>query len=407
MPVFAYRASTLEGKIVEGTMEASDGGAVSLRLQDMGLLPIQVGLPSKKAVFSKEIEWPWKRRGRVSRKHLLVFTQELHTLVRSGLPLDRSLAVLAQLAESEALSEIVQDVLKEIKGGKSLSEALGKYPEVFPRIYTNMVKAGEVGGVLEEILGRLVTFLETSENLRSYIFGALIYPALLSFVGVASVTILTLFVVPRFASIFQDMGLPLPLPMAILKGLSEILTTFWWLLAVAAVGGTVLLKRYLQSPEGRLRWDRWLLKIPLFGDVLQKVEVARFTRTLGTLLHSGVPLLQSMTVVREILSNQGIATMIDPIRNGIKKGEGIARPMKQSGVFPPLAMHLVEVGEESGKLDSMLIQVADVYDNEVRNAVKNLIAFFEPALILVMGIIIGTIVVSMLMAIFSINDVPL
>ena len=167
------------------------------------------------------------------------------------------------------------------------------------------------------------------------------------------------------------------------------------------------LKRFRTSPEGRLKWDRWLLRLPLWGPVVRKIEVARFSRTLGTLLHSGVPLLQGMTIVREILTNQGIATTIEPIRNGIKKGEGIAHPIKQSGVFPPLAMHLIEVGEESGRLDTMLIQVAEVYDTEVRNAIKNLIAFFEPALILVMGIIIGTIVVSMLMAIFSINDVPL
>jgi general secretion pathway protein F len=406
MPAYTYRASTMEGKIIEGTIEAADGGAVSVKLQDMGLLPIRVGVASRKAGLNREIEWPWTRR-RVSRKHLLVFTHELHTLVKSGFPLDRSLAVLAQLAESKALSEIVQDVLNEIKGGKSLSEGMGKYPEVFPKVYVNMVRAGEVGGVLEEILGRLVLFLETSENLRSYMVGALIYPVLLGVVGLVSVTILTLFVVPRFAGIFTDMGLPLPLPMAILKGLSDFLIHYWWLLIAVVATLTIYLRRYRSTVEGRVRWDRWLLKLPLLGTVLQKVEVARFSRTLGTLLHSGVPLLQAMTIVREIIANQGIATMIEPIRNGIKKGEGISHPMKQSGVFPPLAMHLVEVGEESGKLDSMLIQVAEVYDTEVRNAVKNLIAFFEPALILLMGIIIGTIVVSMLLAIFSVNDVPM
>jgi len=396
----------LEGKIVEGTIEAADNGTVSLKLQDMGLLPIQVGIAAKKSSLSREIEWPWKRT-RVRRKDVLVFTQELHTLVKSGFPLDRSLSVLGYLAESPAMAEVIQDVLKEVKGGKSFSEALAKYPEVFPKVYVNMVKAGEIGGALEEILGRLVLFLESSENLRSYIIGAMIYPVLLSLVGVASVTVLTLFVVPRFAAIFQDMGLPLPLPMAILKGFSDFLSGYWWLVAIACVLVLMYLRSYRRSLEGRLRGDRYLLRLPLIGDVVRKVEVARFARTLGTLLHGGVPLLQGMTIVREIIANQAIAIMIEPIRNGIKKGEGIAQPMKHSGVFPPLAMHLIEVGEESGKLDSMLVQVADVYDNEVRNAIKNLISFFEPALILVMGIIIGTIVVSMLLAIFSINDVPL
>src|SRR5688572_6216841 len=284
MPAYIYKASTLEGKIVEGTMEAADGGTVSLKLQDMGLLPVQVGASSQRTALSREIEWPWKRR-KVRRKDLLVFTQELHTLVKAGLPLDRSLAVLAQLAESPALAEVIQDVLREIKEGRSLSEGMAKYPEVFPRIYVSMVKAGEAGGILEEILARLETFLETSENLRSYMVGALIYPALLSVVGVVSVTILTLFVVPRFASIFRDMGLPLPLPMAILKGAGDLLTGYWWLMLVFAVAVAVYLKRFRSGAEGRLQWDRTVLKLPLLGLVVQKIEVARFARTLGTLLH--------------------------------------------------------------------------------------------------------------------------
>jgi len=406
MAEFAYKAATMEGKVVEGTMEAPDHGVVSLRLHEMSLIPIRVGAAGKSTFLTRDIPWPWKNR-RVRRKDLLVFTHELHTLVRSGIPLDRSLAVLAKLAESAALSEVIQNVLRAVKEGKSFSEALGEYPEVFPKIYVNMVHAGEVGGVLEEILGRLTVFLETSENLRSYVVSALIYPALLSAVAVGSITVMTMFVVPRFSAVFRDIGVPLPLPMAVLQALSNFLNGYWWLLLTAIILVTFYLSRFRKSPEGRLKWDRWLLRIPLWGAVVRKIEVARFSRTLGTLLHSGVPLLQGMNIVREILSNQGIATTIEPIRNGIKKGEGIARPMKQSGVFPPLAMHLIEVGEESGKLDTMLIQVAEVYDVEVRNAIKNLIAFFEPALILAMGIIIGTIVVSMLLAIFSINDVPL
>ena len=406
MPAYDYRASTFEGKIVEGTMEASDDGTVSLKLQEMGLLPVRIGTSGRQTILTREIEWPWKRK-KIRRKDLLIFTQELHTLVRAGFPLDRSLAVLGQLAESPAMAEVIQDVLKEVKGGKSFSEGLAKYPAVFPKVYVSMVKAGEAGGVLEEILSRLSSYLVTSEDLKSYIMGAMIYPALLSAVGVISVTILTLFVVPRFTAIFQDMGVPLPLPMAILRGFGIFLTRFWWAVILALILVGVYLKHFRNSSAGRLKWDRWMLRIPMVGVVLRKVEVARFARTLGTLLHGGVPLLQSMTIVRDIIGNQSIAITIEPIRNGIKKGEGISQPMKQSGVFPALAMHLIEVGEESGKLDSMLIQVADVYDGEVRNSIKDLIAFFEPALILLMGIIIGTIVVSMLMAIFSINDIPL
>ena len=406
MPIYNYRASTMEGKTMEGTMEAADDGTVSLKLQEMGLLPVRIGSATRKSVLMREIALPW-RRNRIRRKDLLVFTQELHTLVHAGFPLDRSLAVLGQLAESPAMAEVIQDVLKEVKGGKSFSEALAKYPEVFPKVYISMVKAGEAGGVLDEILERLASYLETSGELRSYIIGAMIYPALLSAVGLVSVIILTVFVVPRFTGIFEDMGVPLPLPMAILGFLSHVVSKYWWLVIAAAAATGYYFKRFRDSEEGRLKLDRWLLRIPMVGVALRKLEVARFSRTLGTLLHGGVPLLQSMTIVRDVIGNQSIAKTIEPIRNGIKKGEGITQPMKQSGVFPPLAMHLIEVGEESGRLDSMLIQVADNYDVEVRNSIKNLIAFFEPALILLMGILIGTIVVSMLTAIFSINDVPL
>jgi len=406
MPSYNYKASTVEGKVIEGTMEAADDGTVSLKLQEMGLIPVRIGTSARQNILSREIEWPWRRK-KVRRRDLLIFTQELHTLARAGFPLDRSLAILGQLAESPAMADVVQATLKEVKGGKSFSEALAEHPEVFPKVYVNMVKAGEVGGALEEMLGRLVSYLTTSEDLRSYIVGAMIYPVLLSAVGVASVTILTLFVVPRFSSIFEDMGVPLPLPMAILSALSSFLSQFWWLVVALIIAASLYFKRFLESEQGRLKWDRSMLRIPLLGIVLRKIEVARFSRTLGTLLHGGVPLLQSMTIVREIIGNQSIARTIEPIRNGIKKGEGMVQPMKQSGAFPPLALHLIEVGEESGKLDAMLTQVAEVYDSDVRNSIRKLIAFFEPALILLMGIIIGAIVISMLMAIFSINDIPL
>ena len=406
MPSYNYRASTMEGKIVEGSMEAADDSSASLKLQEMGLLPIRIGTTVQASVFSREMEWPWKS-SKVQTKDVLVFTQELHTLTHAGFPLDRSLTILAQLAESPAMAEIIRNVLKEVKGGQSFSEGLAKYPEVFPKIYVSMVKAGEAGGVLDDILARLVTFMETSSELRSYIVGALIYPALLSIVGIVSIIVLTVFVVPRFVSTFSEMGADPPLPMLILDTLSTILSGYWWLIILILVGAAYAIKRFRDSEAGRLRWDRKLLEIPLIGNVLRKVEVARFSKTLGMLLRGGVPLLQSMTIVRDVIGNRNIARMIDPIRSGIKKGEGIAKPMRQSGVFPPLAMHLVEVGEESGKLDSMLLQVADTYDAEVRIGVKQLISFFEPAIILFMGLVIGTIVLSMMLAIFSLSDVPL
>jgi general secretion pathway protein F len=227
-------------------MEAADDGTVSLKLQEMGLLPVRIGTSARQTIFTREIEWPWKRK-KVRRKDLLIFTQELHTLVRAGFPLDRSLAVLGQLAESPAMSEVIQDVLKEVKGGKSFSEGLAKYPAVFPKVYVSMVKAGEAGGVLEEILSRLSSYLVTGEDLKSYIVSAMIYPVLLSFVGLASVTIMTLFVVPRFTAIFQDMGVPLPAPMAILKGIGTFVSNFWWVILLVLILIGVYLKRFRDS----------------------------------------------------------------------------------------------------------------------------------------------------------------
>ena len=406
MPAYSYRASTMEGKIIESSMEAADEGILSAKLQEMGLLPIHIGTAGRDSALRREVEWPWKK-GKVKSKDLLVFTQELRTLTHAGFPLDRCLAIASQLAENPAMTEIVRDVLKEVKSGKSFSEGLAKYPDIFPKVYISMVRAGEAGGALDEILGRLSEFIASKEELRSSIVGSLIYPALLSLVGIFSVVVLTVFVVPKFTEIFSDMGVELPLPMMILNGVSQVFSGFWWLILALLFAAGYSIKRFRDSEDGRLKWDRKMLDIPILGGVLRKVEVARFARTLGMLLRGGAPLLQSMAILREIIGNQSIAKMIEPIRSGIKKGEGIAQPMRQSGVFPPLAMHLVEVGEESGRLDDMLIQVADTYDVEVRNGIKNLISFFEPAVILVMGLIIGIIVVSMLMAIFSLNEVPM
>jgi len=396
----------MEGKIIESSMEAADEVTLSAKLQEMGLLPIHIGTAGRESIFRREMEMPWKTK-KIKTKDVLVLTDELRTLTRAGFPLDRCLTIASQLAENPAMTEVVRDVLKEVKTGKSFSEGLAKYPDVFPKVYVSMVRAGEAGGALDEILGRLAAYIESKEELRSSIVSSLIYPALLSLVGIFSVVIMTVFVVPRFVTIFSDMGVEMPLPMMILNGVSQLFSGYWWLILAMLFAAIYAVKRYRDSEEGRLKWDRKLLEVPVLGSVLRKVEVARFSRTLGMLLRGGAPLLQSMAIVREIIGNQSIAKTIEPIRSGIKRGEGIAQPMRQSGVFPPLAMHLVEVGEESGRLDDMLIQVADTYDVEVRNGIKNLISFFEPAVILIMGLIIGTIVVSMLLGIFSINDVPM
>lgn len=407
MAFFRYKAVTPEGKVVEGTLEAVDQETVLARLQEQGQLPIKV-FPGEDTggILSREIRLPWKRK-KVPQKDLLIFTQELSTLVKAGLTLDRSLSVLSDLTENDYLAEVVGELLREIKGGKALSEALSTYPQVFPKVYVNMVKAGEVGGALDQILERLEEYLEGADELRSYLISSMIYPCILVVVAIGSIIIMMTVVIPQFADIFENAGAPVPLPMMVLLVLSGFLTGFWWLILLVIGGGAYWIYSRLKTEEGRLNWDRQLLKLPVVGSVLRKLEVSRFSRTLGTLLQSSVPLIQSINLVKEIVENQAIASTMESIKSGVKKGEGLTRPIRKAEIFPPFALHLLAVGEETGRLDDMLLQIADSYDRDLRRSLQRLVALLEPAIILVMGLIIGVMVVSMLYSIFSINDVPL
>lgn len=406
MAFYHYKAVAADGKVIEGSLEAADQRTVLARLEEQGQLPITVNAEGEGGIFSREFKFPWQQK-RVKQKDLLVFTQELSTLTAAGLPLDRSLTILADLTENEYLKEIAKDLLTEIKGGKSLSEALAMYPRVFPKIFINMVKAGEISGALDQVLNRLVEYLEGAEELKNHVVSSLIYPAILVLVAIASFIILISFVIPKFAEIFDNAGAPIPIPMRIMLFLSALFTGYWWAFLGLGLGGYILLRRWLNTEAGRLSWDARMLTFPLVGDVVQKLEVSRFSRTLGTLLRSSVPLIQSINIVKEVVSNRAIGAAMEPIKSGIKKGEGLVKPVRRSGVFPEFAVHLLEVGEETGRLDAMLLQVADTYDRELRTSMKRLIAVFEPAIILVMGIVFGVMIVSILYSIFSINNVPL
>lgn len=406
MPFFQYKAVAPDGRVIEGTLEAADRNIALSRLEEQGQLPIRVYSKDEAGIFGSEIQLPWRRR-RVSRNDLLLFTQELSALLRAGLPLDRSLTILSDLTENPFLVEVVKDLLREIKGGKSLSEALSIYPQVFPKLYANMVRAGEISGALDDILVRVAEYLENVEELKNYFVSSLIYPAILALVGSGSIIVMVTFVIPKFAAIFENAGAPIPLPMQVLLGISGVLTGYWWLILLLLAGLGLWWKQSLGTETGRLAWDRRLLNLPVLGSLLRRMEVARFSRTLGTLLKSAVPLIQSILIVREVITNRVISSAMEGVISGVKKGEGLARPVRESEVFPPYAVHLLEVGEETGRLDDMLLQIAETYDRELRTAIKRLIALFEPAMILIMGLIIGLMVVSMLYSIFSINAVPI
>jgi general secretion pathway protein F len=396
VPVFSYRATSHEGVIVEGVMEAPEEKTVLQKLKASGAIPLKVTVP-------KEPSRSFLRLG--SRKRdLLTFTMELSARLDAGLPLDRSLNILATVSGDSSMKGTVESVLKSIREGKSFSEALQRHPRVFPSLYVNMVRAGEAGGVVDVVLEKLGEFQESTKELKDHVFSAMIYPIILLITGGLSVVLLLTFVLPRFSVIFAEMGTTLPLPTQILLGFSHTLQSYWWAAALFLGALWFLFRAYVRSEAGRQVWDR--LKLAIAGDVIRKLETARFCRTLGTLLRSGVSLLQALNNSRDVMSNRVMASAIEKVSRGAKEGRGIAAPLADAQVFPPLALSMIQVGEETGQLDVMLLKVATTYEKSLKESIKRLIAFLEPAIILGMALVIGFIVVAMLMAIFSITDLP-
>jgi general secretion pathway protein F len=316
--------------------------------------------------------------------------------------------IMEDLAPNPGLRAITTELLTGIRAGSSLAEAMAKHqPRPFSRLAVNMVRAGEKGGVLEATLKRLAELLEETQEFKETLVSALIYPILLTAAGGAAVVFLLTFVIPRFVDIFKDLGQSLPLPTQILLLVSGTIQQYWWLFAAAALGLVVAGRMALGSESGRWKWDRLALKLPLLGEVVLKTETARFARILGTLLKSGVPVLTALGVVRELSGNQVLGRAIDRVADGVRRGAGIAGPLKESQAFPAMAVHIVRVGEETGRLEDMLLKLASDLESEVRRLVKRLMGLLEPTIILIMGLVVGFIVVALLMAIFSITEVQM
>ena len=403
MPVFVYKAADRRGQTVDGVMEAPDARAVVERLHKEAYYPIRV------APHGERTNWlSFGGSTRVRQKDLLALTQQLATLFEAGLPLDRALSILQELADGPRVKAIVTDLLHSVRGGSSFSEALAKHhPRPFSRLYINMVRAGEKGGVLEVSLRRLAEFLEARAAFNEAVVSALAYPLVITTVGAGAIVFLMTFVIPRFATIFQDLGQTIPLPTQILLSVSAALQTYWWVGAIVALVGVLAWRVWTANPEGRLAWDQTLLGLPLMGPLTMKVETARFARTLGTMLRSGVPVLGAMAVVGDMMSNQAVGAAVSRLADGVKRGGTIAAGMQQHGAFPALAVHMVRVGEETGRLEEMLLKVADTFETDVRTELKRVLGLLEPAIILGMGVLVAFIVVAMLLAIFSINELPL
>lgn len=419
MATFTYKASTAAGEVRTGTMIAADERLVVARLRTQGLIPLAVGAGTAGATQLSDVApvagWRGKlrmdvqalrSRSRSMAADRLEFTQEIATLISSGVPLDRALRISGQLSSSEKFRAIIADVLRQIQGGKSLADALGAHPAVFSRLYVNMVRAGQASGALGEVFPRLADHETREAEFRSHIISSMIYPILLVCVALASLVIMMYVVIPRFAEVFATTGIPMPASTAALLWVSGVLRDYGLYLLVGAVAGGVLIRRWARSPQGRTQIDRALLRTPLLGDLLLKAETGRLARTMSTLVGHGVPIVDSLKIVRETIGNSQIAGSMEGIMQGVKRGEGVAGPIERAGILPALAVHLIRVGEETGKLDAMFERMANIYENETRTALRRVTALFEPAIILIMGIGIGGIVLSLLMAISSINEIP-
>jgi general secretion pathway protein F len=400
MAAFHFKAVAADGKVRIGTLSGDSGKAVAAELRRQGLVPVYVGAQPEKGF---RLRLPTIVRGK--RKDVLFFTQELATLLKAGVPLDRALSITAELTERESFRQVVQEVLRVLKGGKSLADSLATQRLYFSDLYINMVRAGEASGALAAVFERLAEFETSHDELRGYIISSMIYPALLSLVGLGSVIVLMTFVAPRFAAVFEQSRMAVPVPTQIMMTASRWLQTYGLILAAAVAAGVMGMYTYIRTPSGRLWWDTLRLRVPVLGVALRKAETARFARAMGTLVGNGVALVQSIGIAGATMNNRRIAGTLESVAQGVKRGEGIAGPLAKTGQFPPLAAHLLTVGEETGRLDEMFSRMAEIYENETRVAIRRLTSLFEPLVILVMGVMVGALILSMLLAITSINEV--
>jgi general secretion pathway protein F len=408
MPFYQYKAVTPAGEVQEGVLEAGSHPGAVARLQEMGFIPIRAEEASTvrsgpAAAAAKPL---FERKG-ISQNDIGIITRELATLLKAGLPLDRSIEILINLAGTPRVAELLTNVRNAVRGGASLSKALDEQKGVFSRFYVNMIRAGEAGGSLPGVLQRLAEFMERAKALRSQVTSALVYPVILFTVSLLSVAVLLIAVVPRFKPIFQQSGKALPFATQVVIFLGDVLRGYWFPMLVVLVGLAWYVMRKLKEPEVRFVLDRRILGWPLVGDLVGKIEMTRFARTLGTLLGNGVALVSALAIVRETMGNAWLAEAVSKVARELKEGRGLGRPMMETGRFPLLAVHMIMVGEETGRLDEMLLQVAETYDVEVEQSIRKMLAFLEPMMILTMAVMVGAIILSMLAAMLSIYDIPI
>jgi len=397
---FSYKVRDKSGKLVEGQLEAENAQLVVSKLRSMGYVPIEIerqGGPG----LSRDLKIPFIS-DRVKLKDVSVFSRQFATMINSGLSMLRSLYILAEQTESKPLANIVNQVRLDVERGASLSAALAKHPKAFSRLYVAMVRAGEAGGVLDSVLQRLATTIEKQVELRRKVKSAMTYPVVVTCLVLLLVTAMLVFVIPMFQNIYKQLGGTLPAPTQILIDVSNIVRKLWYVVFAADVGMVWAFRKWINSEEGRKRWDAIKLRMPIFGSLARKTALARFGRTLSALVRSGVPILESLDIVRETAGNWVVSEAVRDAQQQVKRGEPLSRRLEEHKVFPPMVVQMMAVGEETGALDEMLDKIADFYDQEVEATVNALTSLIEPLLIVVMGIVIGGMIISLYLPMFDV-----
>ncbi len=400
MATFAYRARNRQGEILQDQIEGADTMAVASELRQQGLLVIDI---KEQGVAQRDILEPFKK---VKLGDLVVFTRQFATMINAGLPIVRALYILSEQTENQKLKEVVVQVRKDVEAGLALSEALEKHPKVFSRLYVEMVRAGEIGGILDGVLLRVADQLENDQELRRKVKSAMTYPTIVLILAVLAASFMLIFIVPVFARMFEDLGGTLPLPTRVAMGISDVLTSIFGLFLYAAlIGGVIAFLRWKNTESGRKVWGRISLKLPVkIGDVIQKVALARFARTLGTLSAAGVPILQAIEITATSSGNWVMENALLKSRDAIREGIPIYKPLEDESVFPPMVTRMIAVGEETGDIDGMLTKIAEFYESEVDATVKALTSIIEPLMIVVVGGIVGGIIIAMYLPMFRIFE---
>jgi len=401
MAVFEYKAATSAGEVVNGHLSGTTRANVIAQLQALGHVPIRVSESVETTDRKLRFEL---RKPRVTADHVGDLTRELSTLLQAGLPLDRALGILVSLADNEAVGAMLGDVRERVKQGATLADSMEAQEGVFSRFYISLLRAGEQGGALEVVLERLADHLERSKETRNSLTSALIYPAILVVVALASIFILLGYVVPQFTQMFDGMGQALPLSTRITIAVGETIQSYGWLLVLLTIGVVGFMRKQLANPQTALKWHAMLLRMPVVGDIVVKMEVARFAHTLSTLLHNGLPLLKALTIVKDTMGNRVLARGLEKVAGGLKKGQSLADPLSEVPHFSTFAVHMIRVGEESGELEQILHKVGETFDRETQVTIKRAMTLLEPLLILFLGVIIAAVIISILVAILSINE---